>query len=155
VIGLGAWDVSLSQQLGQQNRLLAQANQQNQQLQQQNRQLVQQVSQPSIYTLNGQGPLAGASGQVKALKTDPVLIFQFSGLPQPPPGKVYEIWLIPPPGAGAAIRGGVFSPDRSGSATVSIARTLDGIKIVAVTVENGPNGVDAPSQTPPLAGQVA
>jgi hypothetical protein len=156
VVGLGAWDASLSRQVAEQSRLLGQANQQNQQLQQQNRQLVQQVSQaPNIYTLSGSGPLAGASGQVKALKTDPVLIFQFSGLPQPPPGKVYEIWLIPPPGAGAPIRGGVFSPDRSGSATVSIARTLDGIKIVAVTVENGPNGVDAPSQTPPLAGQVA
>jgi hypothetical protein len=28
------------------------------------------------------------------------------------------------------------------------------VKIVAVTVENGPNGVDQPTQTPPMAGNV-
>lgn len=155
VIGLGAWDLSLSQQVGQQNRLISQSNRQNQQLDRQNQDLVQRMSQPpNSYTLSGQGPLAGASGTVTSYKTQqPVLVFQFSGLPQPPAGKVYEIWLIPP--NGPAIKGAVFTPDKSGNATVPIARTLEGIKIVAVTVENGPAGVDAPTQTPPLAGQVA
>lgn len=154
VIGLGVWDASLSQQVAQQNRLISQEGRQNQQLATQNQRLVQQVnSAPAAYTLSGQGALAGASGTVKAYKSDPVIVFQFSGLPQLTSGKVYEIWLIPP--SGSPIRGAVFTPDKTGSAVVPIAKTLEGIKIVAVTVENGPNGVDAPTQTPPLAGQVA
>ena len=72
---------------------------------------------------------------------------QLQGLPAPPPGGVYQAWLIaanePPAPAGAAPRG---------SATIPLEGDARG-KIVAITVEPRP-GARAPSSAPILSTQV-
>ncbi len=44
------------------------------------------------------------------------LVFLATNLPALPPGKAYELWLIPV--SGAPVPAGVFKPDVHGSATV-------------------------------------
>jgi Anti-sigma-K factor rskA len=147
VIGLATWTIRLNQQIEQQNKQL---NQLNARLGQQN-QLINEA--PAYHTLNGSGPLAGASGTVTSKPNNaPGIIFDFNGLPQLPPGKVYEVWLIDT--NNHASRVGIFRPDVFGAYRLVSNRSLQGVKIVAVTVENGPNGVDQPTQTPPMAGNV-
>ena len=72
---------------------------------------------------------------------------QLHNLPSPPPGGVYQAWLIgpnePPAPAGAA---------PSGSATIRLEGEARG-KIVAITVEPRP-GARAPSVAPILSAQV-
>jgi hypothetical protein len=145
--GLAVWTVRLNQQIDSQNHQLAQLNQK---LGQQS-QLANQG--PQYHTLSGSGPLAGASGTVTS-KGDkaPGIILDFNGLPQPPAGKVYEVWLID--NSNHASRVTVFRPDAFGAARVVSDKSLENVKIVAVTVENGPNGVDQPTQAPPMAGKV-
>jgi hypothetical protein len=147
VIGLATWTIRLNQQIEQQNHEL---NQLNGKLGQQN-QLINQA--PAYHTLAGSGPLAGASGTVTSKpNNDPGIIFDFNGLPQLPAGKVYEVWLID--GNQHASRVGIFRPDVFGAGRLVSTKSLVGIKVVAVTVENGPNGVDQPTQSPPMTGNV-
>jgi len=63
------------------------------------------------------------------------LIFLASNMPQLPPQKAYELWLIPT--SGAPIPAGVFKPDAHGSAAVINPPLPPGIeaKAFAITVE--------------------
>jgi anti-sigma-K factor RskA len=63
------------------------------------------------------------------------LIFLASNLPNLPPQKAYELWLIPT--NGAPIPAGVFKPDARGSATVIEPPLPGGVeaKAFAITVE--------------------
>jgi anti-sigma-K factor RskA len=65
------------------------------------------------------------------------------GLPAPPPGKTYQLWLI---AAGAPIGAGVFGVDESGSArhTAVAPVPLDAAVTVAVTLEPA-GGVEQPT----------
>lgn len=45
------------------------------------------------------------------------LVFTASNMPTPPPGKAYELWLLPP-GGGAPISAGMFKPDLMGNGAV-------------------------------------
>jgi Anti-sigma-K factor rskA len=147
LVGLATWTIRLNQQIDQQNRQLSQLNTK---LGQQ-KEIINQA--PAYHTLNGSGPLAGASGTVTSKPDNSAgIIFDFNGLPQLPAGKVYEVWLID--ANKHASRVGIFRPDVFGAYRLVSNRSLQGVKIVAVTVENGPNGVDQPSQTPPMAGNV-
>jgi hypothetical protein len=80
-------------------------------------------------------------------------VVYFSGLPQPVTGKIYGLWLTDT--GGKRLRGPVFAPDRSGAARVWLDRSLDGVSRLGVTVEQGPNGVEAPTQPSHLKGQIA
>ena len=126
VLGLGAWNLHLVDQLGHQ--------------------------QVASVTLSGQGQLSGAQATVVDFREQSVALVTFSRLPAPPPGKVYELWLIPASGAPEAVT--VFQPDGDGSKTVVVNRDLRRYKIIAVTAEDGPAGVAAPTQQPSLAGNV-
>jgi anti-sigma-K factor RskA len=104
------------------------------------------------YMLTGSGPMAAARGQVTDLRSQGVTVVRFTGLPQPGPGRVDELWLIdargrPQPGA-------VFMPDTSGAHTVLLPRSVEGLKALAVTEENGPDGAPAPTQQPQLIGNI-
>jgi len=103
-------------------------------------------------TLSGQGQLSGARATVVDFREQSVALVTFNRLPAPPPGKVYELWLIPASGAPEAVT--VFQPDGDGSKTVVVNRDLRRYKIIAVTTEDGPAGVAAPTQQPSLAGNV-
>ena len=76
-----------------------------------------------------------------------------TGLPSPPAGHVYELWLITP--GGKADPAGVFVPDASGGKVVVIGQSLAGYNLMAVTVEAGPDGVGSPTQQPQIYGTVA
>jgi Anti-sigma-K factor rskA len=147
IAGLAVWTVQLNQQVNQQNRQLDQLNHK---LGQQN-QLINQG--PTYHVLKGSGPLTGATGTVTSLNKEPGVIFDFNGLPNLPPGKVYELWLIDANNHASKVS--VFKPDAFGAYRIALNRSLEGVKVVAVTVENGPNGVDQPTQNPPLLGPVA
>jgi len=104
------------------------------------------------FTIAGHGAFDGVSARVVDLKSDGVALVTFSGLPAAPVDKVYELWLITP--GGKAVRAGVFTPDESGSAVVVVPQSLDGYRLMAVTVEARP-GVGAPTQQPQIYGTVA
>ena len=110
------------------------------------------ASNVAQYQLSGSGAMSGASGKVYELKNQGLTLVEFSNLPALQPDKVYELWLIP--GQGNPIPAGVFMPDQAGSHVAVVARNLQGLSALAVTVEAGPNGALAPSQQPELAGKV-
>lgn len=110
-------------------------------------------SQVARFTLTGHGGLAGATASVIDLKADGVVLVAFNGLPAPPPGKVYELWMIT--SSSRADPGGVFVPDRNGATLVVVNGTLKGYVTMAVTTEQGPDGSKIPSQQPEMSGSVA
>lgn len=108
---------------------------------------------PPTFALTGHGTLSGASAKVTDLTADKVAVVEFNGLPAPPAGKVYELWLITPGGQAAAA--GVFTPDSNGHIVVVVDRSLQGYSVMAVTVEQGPNGASAPTQQPEMTGTIS
>ena len=111
------------------------------------------VNGPTVFAMAGHGALQGAAAKVTDLKADRIAVVEFNGLPEPPPGKVYELWLITADGRADAA--GVFVPDSSGHAVVVVDRSLDGYSVMGVTVEAGPSGVSSPTQQPAMSGNVA
>ncbi len=107
---------------------------------------------PATYAMVGTGSMAGVSGTVTEYRQNDVALLSLTGMPQPPSGKVYEVWLIDSSGRPAP--GGIFTPAADGTASVGIKRLLGDVRTVAVTQEEGPQGARAPSQKPELAGQV-
>jgi len=114
------------------------------------------AQQPAVavgqYSLSGTGAMAGAQGRVFELRQEGLTLVQFSGLPQPDQGKVYELWLIPKDGQPSPA--GVFAPDSQGGHVVVLPRNLAGLKALAVTAEKAPDGVAAPTQQPELIGSL-
>ena len=74
------------------------------------------------------------------------LVFTASNMPAPPPGKAYELWVLPAAG-GAPIPAGVFTPDLQGSAAVVFPEIPTNVQAAGfgVTVEDA-----AGSRTPTL-----
>lgn len=64
------------------------------------------------------------------------LVFVASNMPQLPPHKAYELWLVP--SQGAPIAAGVFKPDTRGSGTIVNPPLPSGVeaKAFAITVED-------------------
>ena len=110
------------------------------------------AAQVARYQLVGHGTLAGARGTVVNLKVEGVALVDFSGLPPPAKGKVYQLWLITP--GGHPDSAAVFVPDNNGGKVVLVGLPLTGYSQIAVTAEDGPNGSPAPSQQPELYGNL-
>jgi anti-sigma-K factor RskA len=110
-------------------------------------------SNQATFTLAGHEGFSGAGAKVTDLKADGIAVVDFSGLPALPAGKVYELWLITP--SGHADPAGVFAPDSAGHKVIVVDRSLAGYKLMAVTVEAGPDGVLSPTQQPQIYGTVA
>ncbi len=111
------------------------------------------VSGPTVFAMAGHGTLEGAAAKVTDLKADRIAVVEFNGMPPPPAGKVYELWLIT--ADGRADSAGVFVPDSSGHTVVVVDRALEGYSVIAVTVETGPSGVSSPTQQPAMTGNIA
>lgn len=105
------------------------------------------------YQLTGSGQMVGVQGSAVRLRQEGVTVVEFRGLPQPAPGRVYELWLIR--ADGAAEPGAVFVPQSGGSRAVVLTADLKGVTTLAVTVEAGPNGAQAPTQEPQIKGGIA
>ena len=73
------------------------------------------------------------------LRSDGVALVDFSGLPAVQPGRVYEVWLITP--TGRADAAAVFVPDSDGGKIVLVDRSLAGYSQMAITNEQGPDGI--------------
>lgn len=90
-------------------------------------------------------------GKAIYLRSTGTLVFLASNLPELPPQKTYELWLIPK--SGAPIPAGLFRPDTHGSATVIKPPLPTGVeaKTFAITVEPE-SGSAAPTSTPVMVG---
>lgn len=80
----------------------------------------------------------------------------FNGLEPLPSDRVYELWLLPESTAPEAkpVAAGVFTPGSDGRAqhSVDAPSSLRDYAGLAVTIEQGPSGSDAPTQNPILVG---
>jgi hypothetical protein len=94
-----------------------------------------------VVDLRGQPAAPGAVARIVWHDAGGGLLFA-ANLPPAPAGKAYELWTI----AGAAPRAaGIFTPDASGRATLSVAAAPGmPVKIFAVTLEPE-GGVDTPT----------
>jgi len=104
-------------------------------------------------SLTGKDEAAAATGRAY-LSVSRGLIFETEKLPALPAGKIYQLWVIP---AGQApVSAGVFNVNPAGvvSLALRIPPTVGDAQVVAVTVENGPNGNAQPTSQPILVGQV-
>jgi anti-sigma-K factor RskA len=90
-------------------------------------------------------------GKAIYLPTSGTLVFLASNMPELPPQKTYELWLIPT--SGAPIPAGLFKPDTHGSAALIKPPLPTGVeaKTFAITVEPG-SGSTAPTSTPIMVG---
>ncbi len=75
-------------------------------------------------------------GKAFYLRNRNSLVFVASNMPQLPPHKAYELWLVPT--QGAPIAAGVFKPDARGSGTIVNPPLPSGVeaKAFAITVED-------------------
>jgi anti-sigma-K factor RskA len=110
-------------------------------------------SEVARYMLTGHQDMSAAHATVIDLRADGVALVDFSGLPAPGTGRVYEIWLIP--AKGDPVAAAVFVPDSNGARIVLVNRSLAGYMQMAVTNEAGPDGAAQPTQQPQLYGSLA
>jgi anti-sigma-K factor RskA len=110
------------------------------------------LSAPDLLRVDLKG-LAGAPGAAGRayLSRSQGLVFAATGLPALRPGRVYQLWVIPP--GGAPISAGILPSDGAGSPfSAPLPAPLQAIQTVAVTDEPGPAGSAGPTSTPLLAG---
>jgi anti-sigma-K factor RskA len=90
-------------------------------------------------------------GKAIYVRSTGTLVFLASNMPELPPQKTYELWLIPT--NGAPIPAGLFRPDTRGSAALIKPPLPTGVeaKTFAITVEPGA-GSAAPTSTPIMVG---
>jgi anti-sigma-K factor RskA len=92
-------------------------------------------------------------GKAFYLRNKSGLVFVANNLPQLPPDKIYELWLIPP--GAAPIAAGLFKPDARGNATVVNPPGLPAgveAKTFAVTLESATGPHDVPRGTGVMQG---
>jgi anti-sigma-K factor RskA len=106
-------------------------------------------------TVQGQVLIASAPKARASLRlSDDATKLTVSGMPAPPPGKVYQVWLKPPSQAPRPTRA-LFRVDARGDADVQIQRgRLKGIEQVLVTAEPD-GGSQAPTSDPVIAAMTA
>jgi anti-sigma-K factor RskA len=93
-------------------------------------------------------------GRATYVASKGTLIFLASNLEPLPPGKTYELWLIPAAAGGSPIPAGTFRPDERGNASVIMPPLPKGVeaKAFGVTVEDE-GGAATPTQPIILAGE--
>lgn len=88
--------------------------------------------------------IAQASGSLEVAEGDDGAVLRMQGLPQPPPGRVYQVWLQ----RGDEVRPrALFTPRADGTGEAGIADDLDDYDAVLVTRERR-GGAAAPSEEP-------
>jgi anti-sigma-K factor RskA len=96
--------------------------------------------------------LAAASGEITAsgeatyLEEDGVLLLSVEDMPELGPNQVYQVWLID---EGVPVSAGVMQPVETDFA---VSANPDDYDVVAITAEQGPVGVAAPTTEPVLTG---
>ncbi|HEY4045884.1 MAG TPA: anti-sigma factor [Acidobacteriaceae bacterium] len=145
-IALGVQNVALNDELrdesGMVTNLAAKASRAQQVLEV----LTSPAAQRVILT-PGKGPVQ-PTGRATYLPDRGGLIFQANNLPPLPPGKTYELWVIPADGK-PPIPAGIFQPDASGTASVVLPELPVGVaaKAFGVTIEKAAGST---TPTPPI-----
>jgi anti-sigma-K factor RskA len=105
-------------------------------------------------TLRGQADAPAAVGRAY-ISASRGMIFETEQLPVLPAGKVYQLWVIPGEKGKLPVSAGIFivAPNGSFSLMRPLPEGVTAPQIVAVTVEDGPNGVVQSKNAPVLAGQ--
>lgn len=122
VVGLGAWNVTLQQQLAQREAALR-----------------------AVAAADAAHPVSGAAGSGWLLQSEDATVFVAERLAALPQNRIYELWLIEPDGSPVAV-GTIDRVD--GVIVVSLERRLADAAAFAVTVEA--ERVDAPTSEPVL-----
>ena len=100
------------------------------------------VADGAVVRMHGQG---GRPERGVIVLTNVGQIHMILDVPQPPPGKAYEAWIIRD---GQPLRAGML-PARSGVVTLVLERQAQGRDLIAVTLEVAA-GVDQPTSAPVL-----
>jgi anti-sigma-K factor RskA len=94
----------------------------------------------------------GPRGRVLINKDRGVLLIA-NNLPELPPGKTFELWVIPK--GGAPKPAGLFKPDRTGSAVHAASGVIDVATLGAIAVSVEPEaGSQSPTTTPIIVAPV-
>jgi len=120
--GLGAWGISLNQQLAERDAALR-----------------------AVASADAAYAVTGSAGSGWVLESDGEAIFLAESLAELPADQIYELWLIGDDEVPVAV--GTI-PDSEGVAVVTLEQPLDGAAVFAVTVEA--ERVDAPTSDPVL-----
>jgi hypothetical protein len=88
---------------------------------------------------------AGAAAHLRVASDGAKLVV--SGLPAPPKGRVYQVWLRHGAGTTPEPTNALFSVSRAGDASVDVPGKLDGVDVVMVTDEP-PGGSTLPTGAP-------
>jgi len=120
---------------------------------QQAKQLISSLTAPDAdrYILVAGNTPPKPEGRAIYVASNSTLVFLASNMPELPPQKIYELWLIPT--SGAPIPAGLFRPDSKGSAAVVRPPLPPGVeaKTFAITVEPE-QGSSAPTTQPIMVG---
>ncbi len=103
---------------------------------------VASVPTPEVIALATTDAAPGASGEVLYTPQDQLLMLNVSDLPPLPEGHVYEVWLI---GEGAPVPAGTFNQS---TARHAIVAEPGAFQTLAITIEPGPLGTEAPTSDP-------
>lgn len=85
-----------------------------------------------------------ATGELRYLPDQNVFVLNVEGMPEPPEGHVYQVWLIQ---GGAPVSAGLMNVDQGEFASAGNRSEFD---TFAITVEPGPLGNEAPTSDPIL-----
>lgn len=102
----------------------------------------------SCTTRAGTAAGVAANATVQLTVCDGSARLALTGMPAPPDGRIYEVWLDDPKDSAGPKPAGLFSV-RNGRASVDVGE-LKGSKTVLVTDEPLPNGSEIPSTTKPI-----
>ena len=95
-------------------------------------------------TLSAQTAPEGAEVDLKIGDEGATLVA--TGMPEPPEGRVYQVWTLKPGGKPVPTTA-LWTPRADGSADVAVPGSLDGVQSVLVSAEP-PGGSPAPTTTP-------
>ena len=95
-------------------------------------------------TLSAQTAPEGAKVDLKIGDEGATLVA--TGMPEPPEGRVYQVWTLKPGGKPVPTTA-LWTPRADGSADVAVPGSLDGVQSVLVSAEP-PGGSPAPTTTP-------
>ncbi|CAN5365161.1 hypothetical protein BH23CHL1_BH23CHL1_23560 [soil metagenome] len=104
-----------------------------------------------VYPVATTDASAGAVGQVRVRQGAQQATLDLTGLQSPPPGQVYQVWMIE--AEGAPIPNVTFVPDANGEAHLIVRGNLNDAQIIAVTTEP-PGGSLAPTTDPLLVSEL-
>ena len=122
VIGLGAWGLNLNAQLAEREDALR-----------------------AVANADAAFAVSGSAGPGWVIESGDDAHFVADGLAEPPPGQIYELWLLDAEGNPTAV-GTVEDPDDL--VVVPLEQDLDNATTFAVTVES--QRVEAPTSAPVL-----